>query len=65
MFGLFGHRLPERFEGTYRCFPVSFLERNDLEYGDKVVLPPSALHTLGEARDWGRLIAAVRPVRTL
>lgn len=32
-----------RFVAQYRCYPVSFIDRPQLENGDKVVLPPSAL----------------------
>jgi len=35
-----------RFEATYRCYPVSFIDKTHLENGDKVILPPSALDRL-------------------
>jgi ubiquitin fusion degradation protein 1 len=35
-----------RFEKSYRCFPVSFHNKGNLENGDKIVLPPSALDML-------------------
>lgn len=34
------------FTRQFRCYPVSFIDRSDLEHGDKIVLPPSALDTL-------------------
>jgi hypothetical protein len=38
-----------RFEASYRCYPVSFIDKTDAERGDKVFLPPSALDRLGES----------------
>lgn len=40
--GLFG----PRFSTELRCYPVSFIGRNDLEAGNRLVLPPSALESL-------------------
>ncbi|TKY48404.1 Ubiquitin fusion degradation protein 1-like [Spatholobus suberectus] len=34
------------FEQIYRCYPVSFIEKSDLEKGDKIIMPPSALDRL-------------------
>lgn len=34
------------FEQIYRCYPVSFIEKPDLEKGDKIIMPPSALDRL-------------------
>lgn len=34
------------FRRQFRGYPVSFIDRSDLEHGDKIVLPPSALDTL-------------------
>ncbi len=34
------------FEDTYRCFSVAIAGRSELEGGDKIVLPPSALQAL-------------------
>lgn len=34
------------FEGKYRCYPVSFIDKPHLENGDKIVMPPSALDRL-------------------
>jgi hypothetical protein len=36
------------FEATYRAFPLAFIDKQSADYGDKVILPPSALHRLGE-----------------
>lgn len=44
--GFFGGGVPNRFDRQYQCFPVSFLGRDDLEKGNKIVLPPSALDHL-------------------
>ena len=35
-----------RFNASYRAYPVSFIDRPQLELGDKVILPPSALERL-------------------
>lgn len=34
------------FEQTYRCYPASFIEKPQLEVGDKIIMPPSALDRL-------------------
>ncbi|XP_068654393.1 uncharacterized protein [Aristolochia californica] len=34
------------FEQTYRCYPSSFIEKPQLETGDKIIMPPSALDRL-------------------
>ncbi|KAJ7947628.1 Ubiquitin fusion degradation protein 1-like [Quillaja saponaria] len=34
------------FEQSYRCYPVSFIEKPNLEKGDKIIMPPSALDRL-------------------
>jgi len=39
-----------RFEATYRVYPVSFIDKTQLENGDKVVLPASALDRLSSLR---------------
>lgn len=40
--------LPDVFQATYKCYSVSMLpdERQNLEKGGKIIMPPSALHTL-------------------
>ena len=62
MFGMFGGfgGGGGRFEASYRCYPVSFLDKPEAERGDKLFLPPSALDRLGERgsqrrRGWSRL----------
>lgn len=44
--GFFGGGVPGRFDHQYQCFPVSFIGREDLEKGNKIILPPSALDHL-------------------
>ncbi|XP_059647571.1 uncharacterized protein LOC132293926 isoform X2 [Cornus florida] len=34
------------FEQTYRCYPVSFIDKSQIENGDKIIMPPSALDRL-------------------
>ncbi|KAL2537711.1 ubiquitin fusion degradation 1 [Forsythia ovata] len=34
------------FEQTYRCYPASFIDKSQIENGDKVIMPPSALDRL-------------------
>ncbi|KAI4367696.1 hypothetical protein MLD38_023403 [Melastoma candidum] len=34
------------FEQTYRCYPASFIEKSQIESGDKIIMPPSALDRL-------------------
>ncbi|KAJ6299611.1 hypothetical protein OIU76_020562 [Salix suchowensis] len=34
------------FEQSYRCYPVSFIDKAHLERGDKIIMPPSALDRL-------------------
>ncbi|KAE9616597.1 hypothetical protein Lal_00034367 [Lupinus albus] len=36
----------ERFEHVYRCYPVSLIQKSNLENGDKIIMPPSALDRL-------------------
>ncbi|CAO2162403.1 unnamed protein product [Urochloa humidicola] len=40
----------DTFEGTYRCLPPSYAANPNLEDGDKVLLPASALHRLTTLR---------------
>lgn len=49
MFGFnFQYDADRTFDATYRCYSVSMLpdERQNLEKGGKIIMPPSALHTL-------------------
>jgi hypothetical protein len=48
MFHFLGGQHHGRFEATYRAFPLAFIDKQSAEYGDKVILPPSALDRLGE-----------------
>lgn len=41
-----GYGYPTSFEQTYRCYPASFIDKPQLESGDKVIMPPSALDRL-------------------
>ena len=45
MGGLGGNRA---FEAHYRAMPLAFIDKQQAEHGDKVILPPSALDRLGE-----------------
>ena len=38
------------FQASYRAYPVSFIDRPQLELGDKVILPPSALDRITRAQ---------------
>lgn len=63
MFGGFGGYGGSRFEASYRCYPVSFLDKPEAERGDKIFLPPSALDRLGEPQPWKRRSETVQPPR--
>ena len=39
------------FEAQYRAYPVSFIDRSELDKGDKIILPPSALDRLSQLGD--------------
>ena len=39
------------FEAQYRVYPVSFVDRAELDKGDKIILPPSALDRLSQIGD--------------
>lgn len=60
-FGGYGYGGPGggRFEASYRCYPVSFLDKPEAERGDKIFLPPSALDRLG---GWLNYISALSSV---
>jgi hypothetical protein len=38
--------MPGKFEQEYNCYPSSFLGRDDIDKGNKIILPSSALDTL-------------------
>lgn len=44
--GFFGGGVPGRFDHQYQVFPVSFLGKEELEKGNKIILPQSALDHL-------------------
>merc|ERR1719188_2049541 len=44
--GFFGGGVPGRFDHQYQAFPVSFLGKEELEKGNKMILPQSALDHL-------------------
>jgi len=51
-----------RFEASYRVYPVSFIDKTQLENGDKVILPPSALDRLASLRiDYPMLFQVSNP----
>jgi hypothetical protein len=41
----------------YACFPVSFIGRDEVERGNKIILPPSALDTLARFKTYFNLDA--------
>lgn len=45
-FGMRGAAHPGAFTRQFRCYPVSFIDKSELESGGKIILPPSALDTL-------------------
>lgn len=48
-FNMFPHEIPRNFSTDYKCYSVSMMpgqERQDVEQGGKIILPPSALETL-------------------
>jgi len=44
--GFFHQQLPGRFDHQYQVFPVSFMGKDELEKGNKIILPQSALEHL-------------------
>ena len=46
--GFFGGLAGGTFSGQYRCYPVSFIDKNEAETGNKIFLPSSALDRLGK-----------------
>lgn len=39
-------RRNKRFDEYFRCYPISVLDRRELNYGGKIIMPPSALEKL-------------------
>lgn len=52
------------FEASYRAFPLAFIDKQSAEYGDKVILPSSALDRLGELSAASLLMQMSRPLLT-
>ncbi|XP_024028101.1 ubiquitin fusion degradation protein 1 homolog isoform X1 [Morus notabilis] len=51
------------FEQSYRCYPVSFIEKPHVEKGDKIIMPPSALDRLANLRiDYPMLFELNNPI---
>ena len=46
-----GNNRSSLFEAQYRAYPVSFIDRSELDKGDKIILPPSALDRLSQLGD--------------
>jgi hypothetical protein len=46
--GLFGSLGGGFYDQNFRAYPVAFIEKESAERGDKVILPPSSLNTLGK-----------------
>jgi ubiquitin fusion degradation protein 1 len=44
--GMGGMGMPQSFDEEYHCFPGAFADKPELEDGDKILLPASALDTL-------------------
>lgn len=43
-----GMAVPRHFQETYRCYSMAMSGRSELEHGDKILLPSSALHVLSQ-----------------
>jgi ubiquitin fusion degradation protein 1 len=39
-------RPPRRFDAYFRCYPIAVLDRRELNWGGKIIMPPSALEKL-------------------
>ena len=51
-----------RFSARYRCYPMTFIDKQHLDHGDKVVLPPSALDRLASLSiDYPMLFQVTNP----
>lgn len=37
-----------RFDSYFRCYPIAVLDRKELNYGGKIIMPPSALEKLSK-----------------
>ncbi|XP_071691341.1 uncharacterized protein [Rutidosis leptorrhynchoides] len=52
------------FEQTYRCYPASFIDKPQLENGDKIIMPPSALDRLASLQIDYPMLFELRNVAT-
>ncbi|RDX67614.1 Ubiquitin recognition factor in ER-associated degradation protein 1, partial [Mucuna pruriens] len=46
----YGYQRTSSFEQIYRCYSASFIEKPEIENGDKIIMPPSALDRLAFLR---------------
>jgi ubiquitin fusion degradation protein 1 len=47
--GMYGNRMPTRFESQYNCFSTAVAGRSvNIDDGDKIILPPSALDVIAQ-----------------
>ncbi|PFH35705.1 ubiquitin fusion degradation protein UFD1CY [Besnoitia besnoiti] len=52
------------FSQSYSCFPVSFIGKDDMEKGNKILLPQSALHALARLHiSWPMLFEVVNEAK--
>eukprot|EP00931_Biecheleriopsis_adriatica_P109775 TRINITY_DN8402_c0_g1_i2.p1 TRINITY_DN8402_c0_g1~~TRINITY_DN8402_c0_g1_i2.p1 ORF type:complete len:367 (+),score=73.71 TRINITY_DN8402_c0_g1_i2:116-1102(+) len=60
--GFFGGGVPGRFDHQYQVFPVSFMGKEELEKGNKIILPQSALDHLARLNiSWPMLFEMSNP----
>eukprot|EP00930_Biecheleria_cincta_P098502 TRINITY_DN90153_c0_g1_i1.p1 TRINITY_DN90153_c0_g1~~TRINITY_DN90153_c0_g1_i1.p1 ORF type:complete len:320 (+),score=66.37 TRINITY_DN90153_c0_g1_i1:84-1043(+) len=60
--GFFGAGVPGRFDQQYNVYPVTFMGREDLEKGNKIILPQSALDHLARLNiSWPMLFEMSNP----
>lgn len=60
--GFFGGGVPGRFDHQYQVFPVSFMGKEELEKGNKIILPQSALDHLARLNiSWPMLFEMANP----
>ncbi|KAL5709563.1 Ubiquitin recognition factor in ER-associated degradation protein 1 [Ranunculus cassubicifolius] len=56
------YRAASSFERSYRCYPVAFIDKQHLEKGDKIVMPPSALDSLASLHiDYPMMFELINP----
>ncbi|KFH16658.1 ubiquitin fusion degradation protein UFD1CY, partial [Toxoplasma gondii TgCatPRC2] len=52
------------FSQCYSCFPVSFIGKDEMEKGNKILLPQSALHALARLHiSWPMLFEVVNEAK--